>query len=178
MLRFFRRISREISINGFTIYETLTVILIISILFSIAIPSFSSVVQKVQCRLDQNAPRYGENMLDILNTNSIEKVDYATLVFGKIKGCEPFGRVLYFYVHASEKKSHQYYYYPITVTGESWQTKQNVIFGAIEDSGKSFIGGCILADPQDPRWDERDSDNGMDMLIGKPVSMKKTFVRQ
>ena len=162
--------------HGFTIHETLTVILIISILFSIAIPSFLVVVEEAKCKLGSNSSIHGRDMVEISNSNSTIRVNRNNLISGKIKGCEPFGKVLMFYVKASGKASNQYYYFNITVNGKNWRS--DVIFGAIEDGGTSFAGGCVLVDRQDSRLDEKDSDNGIDIFIGKPVSMEKTFVRQ
>jgi prepilin-type N-terminal cleavage/methylation domain-containing protein len=148
-------------ISGFTMVEIIVVILIISILISVAVPSFLSIINQVSCRAELN-------LIDF-------EVEREETVSGKIKGCEPFRKSheLKFYVCAIGKSNYQYYYFPISVKGQDWKSQNwesSVTFGANHDSGSVFKGGVVLTDPKYPKWSNYDADNGRDSLIGKRIS--------
>jgi prepilin-type N-terminal cleavage/methylation domain-containing protein len=147
---------------GFTLIEILVVILIISVLISISIPSFLSIINQTKCRAE-------------LSNINIE-VNREETIFGKIKGCETFHtshQELKFYIYATGKQSYPYYYFPISVYGQKWDDQEwesSVIFGSEQDSGSSFKGGVTLTDPKDPKWSDYDADIGRNFLIGRRIS--------
>jgi prepilin-type N-terminal cleavage/methylation domain-containing protein len=162
------RTQNNYRVSGFTMVETIVVILIVAILASIAIPSFFSIINLARCRAELNP--------------IIMEVEREENVYGNIKGCEPFrkSKELRFYVRAIGKSSYQYYYFPISMSSQDW-TSQNwlssVTFGEDQDSGAVFKGGIVLIDPKDPKWLDRDADNGRNSLIGRTLSAND-FLRE
>jgi type II secretory pathway pseudopilin PulG len=143
--------------TGFILIEILVVILIISVLISISMPSFLSIINQTRCRAE-------------LSSINIE-VNREETIFGKIKGCETFHtshQELKFYIYAAGKQGYPYYYFPISVYGQKWES--SVIFGSEQDSGSSFKGGVTLTDPKDPKWPDYDADIGRNFLIGRRIS--------
>lgn len=142
--------------DGFTMVEIIVVVLIVSILISTAVPSFLSLINKVNCRTE-------------INITNLE-VEREEKISGKIRGCASLlkSNELKFYVRALGKTTNQYYYFPVSVEAQDW--KASVIFGDEQDSGSVFKGGVVLTNPQDPEWSNHDADNGINSLIGKTLS--------
>jgi hypothetical protein len=169
------RRSRYRSIYGSTLPEVIAVLLIISILLAIAIPSFLSIISEVKCKFSYGSFDYTKSSLQLTIESPSQEVSQVETISGKMLGCVPVGKSLYFSVYVPRKREFQYYYFPIKFNRLHWNAP--VRFGESMDNGLDFSGSVVLTDPNDPQWDDRDSDNGVSSLIGKRVSMLASFSR-
>ena len=107
-----------------------------------------------------------------------QKVARIESIVGKIDGKIPDEKELYLYVKAPALQDFPFYYFPVTVRGQTWTS--SAIFGAVGDGnqGLLFETGLVLADPKDKKWRNKNSDNGIADFIGEPVGSKVTVQRK
>jgi hypothetical protein len=104
-----------------------------------------------------------------------QKVDWKQTVAGEIEGGLPSDQALYLYVRVPSLKEFSFYYFPVKLDGKIWNTAAQ--FGSKEDNSK-FQTGLVLVNPKDPKFSNRNQDNGVHELVGKKLTAQITVQRK
>lgn len=135
-------------------------------------------VPSISLRPDLSSNNYSASLKVKIDLNQEQKVERKQTVIGTFEGLIPSDRKLYFYVYIPTLQDFPFYYFPVQISGKSWRS--SAIFGSVEDSnqGASFVTGLVLASPQDPKWNNRNSDNGLPELVGENLVTQTTVQRK
>jgi hypothetical protein len=160
--------------SGFTLPETLTIILIISILVSITIPDYLSIINKARCSLESTSSTgHNEVLITIPSNNELVSVD--STFYGTFNAVS-LGWTSWIYIYAPGVK--KYYLERIKELDEpsgkaneqgSWSV-DNIVIGTASDSQANYTVGILMTRNNSTKALEEKEDDLDKLPCGRKLS--------